>query len=342
MMCLLLFCVQSAWGEERYFAPNNVAVYAVFEDPENTNPLDNAYQIEGLSDIEFTLGGRRLTQLLLPQTTFTIDGINHPYFQCRFRGFAERNCDDDDGTFEVNGGTLSITAEIIIEPTTLTLSRRDVDRVSLYTPSVLPTTVEVSGLYRKDGQQHQFNSTFDVPTSFTRSEVAFSVRRWADLPVVSLIHLQRPDLFDNGFGQFASMATEVRMQTISDKGIFDIGDGTLLRLDRFRTLTMNFYGIERVPTPEQRASFLPGDADLDGAVTLSDFMRLRLNIILGDGRGTWGHGDFNGDLKLDFADFLILADNFGSVRAQAAAVPEPGLFMLLLPAILLLRRGTER
>lgn len=76
--------------------------------------------------------------------------------------------------------------------------------------------------------------------------------------------------------------------------------------------------IQRVPTVEERAMYLPGDVDLDGEVTFADFLTLSDRF---GGRGTWGHGDFNADFEVGFADFLILSDNFG--RPVNVAIPEP-------------------
>ena len=54
---------------------------------------------------------------------------------------------------------------------------------------------------------------------------------------------------------------------------------------------------------------LPGDADMDGQVSFSDFLILSDNFGMSD--ADQGDGDFTGDGAVDFADFLILADEFG-------------------------------
>jgi hypothetical protein len=73
---------------------------------------------------------------------------------------------------------------------------------------------------------------------------------------------------------------------------------------------------------------LPGDANLDGKVDLSDFGILKQNFGTGTGRP---QGDFNADGQVDLSDFGILKENFG--RASAAAVPEPtGLALFALAA----------
>ena len=91
---------------------------------------------------------------------------------------------------------------------------------------------------------------------------------------------------------------------------------------------------QRVPTLEELETLLPGDADMDGEVTFSDF------LVLSDrfgGRGTWGHGDFNQDFDVNFDDFLIQSAHFGQSR-NVAAIPEPSAMMLLGIGLLFLKR----
>ena len=72
---------------------------------------------------------------------------------------------------------------------------------------------------------------------------------------------------------------------------------------------------------------LPGDANLDGAVDLADFDRIKEWF----GRGAfWYQGDFNDDLHVDLNDFAVLKANFG---AEATPAPEPGAVYLALAAI---------
>jgi hypothetical protein len=72
---------------------------------------------------------------------------------------------------------------------------------------------------------------------------------------------------------------------------------------------------------------LPGDANADGKVDLSDFGILKENFGTGT---TAAQGDFNGDSKIDLTDFGILKDNFG--KTAGAAVPEPATWQLLMLA----------
>ena len=56
-----------------------------------------------------------------------------------------------------------------------------------------------------------------------------------------------------------------------------------------------------------------GDADDDGEVAFADFLLLANNF----GKevdAVWAEGDFDGDGKVAFADFLILSENFGRTR----------------------------
>jgi hypothetical protein len=73
-------------------------------------------------------------------------------------------------------------------------------------------------------------------------------------------------------------------------------------------------------TLSSTATPLPGDANRDGRVDLTDFGRLKqfFGFAFGPQRG-----DFDGDGKVDLNDFGILKTNFGRTSAAAAAVPEP-------------------
>lgn len=80
-----------------------------------------------------------------------------------------------------------------------------------------------------------------------------------------------------------------------------------------------------------------GDADLDGDVEFSDFVRLANGF---GSDGGWADGDFDGDGTVAFADFVIVANNFG-MSTSLANVPEPEIMpwgLLSLAAVALLRR----
>jgi hypothetical protein len=72
---------------------------------------------------------------------------------------------------------------------------------------------------------------------------------------------------------------------------------------------------------------LPGDANLDGAVDLSDFGVLKLNF----GRtGTQlADGDFDQNGRVDLSDFGLLKENFGRRGAAVLTVPEPAAVWLM-------------
>lgn len=86
---------------------------------------------------------------------------------------------------------------------------------------------------------------------------------------------------------------------------------------------------------------LAGDLNGDGEVAFADFLVLAENF--GQALGyAEGNIDLVGDIA--FADFLVLAENFGKTRADASAVPEPsGLILFAIGALLLggFRRRAE-
>src|SRR4029453_1339914 len=55
-----------------------------------------------------------------------------------------------------------------------------------------------------------------------------------------------------------------------------------------------------------------GDLNLDGAVTISDFIDLASHF---NGTGGWQEGDLNGDGTVSISDFIDLASNFNSTYA---------------------------
>lgn len=64
-----------------------------------------------------------------------------------------------------------------------------------------------------------------------------------------------------------------------------------------------------------------GDFDLNGVVEFADFLILTDNF--GE-PGNWCEGDANGNRQIEFADFLLVAGNFGRQGTLFSPVPEPG------------------
>ena len=86
------------------------------------------------------------------------------------------------------------------------------------------------------------------------------------------------------------------------------------------------------------AHVLPGDANLDGFVDVTDFNRWSENKFSNDGRFIgWGKGDFNTDGVVDVSDFNIWNDHKFTASNPPTAVPESVTGMWLV-VMLLLRR----
>ena len=88
---------------------------------------------------------------------------------------------------------------------------------------------------------------------------------------------------------------------------------------------------------------LPGDANFDGAVNLSDFNILAANFGASD--RFWYQGDFTGDGRVNLQDFNVLAGRFGQTNAPpGTAVPEPSSATLVwaLASLVLVRRRKTR
>ena len=78
--------------------------------------------------------------------------------------------------------------------------------------------------------------------------------------------------------------------------------------------------------------YADGDANLDDEVNFADFLILSENF---GQDGGWREGDFDGDGTVGFPDFLALSENFGgAANASAATVPEPTATSLALFGLL--------
>ncbi len=77
----------------------------------------------------------------------------------------------------------------------------------------------------------------------------------------------------------------------------------------------------------------PGDTDGDLDVDFPDFVRLSNGF---GGPGNWTNGDFDNDGQVEFPDFVALANRFGqSFTPSTASVPEPQIGVVLLVVALL-------
>jgi hypothetical protein len=80
-------------------------------------------------------------------------------------------------------------------------------------------------------------------------------------------------------------------------------------------------------------SWIPGDANHDGAVDAADAAAMAGSW--GQSGKGWEDGDFNHDGTVGPADASILAANWGgTAESHAAAVPEPGALVLLAAGLL--------
>ena len=80
---------------------------------------------------------------------------------------------------------------------------------------------------------------------------------------------------------------------------------------------------------------LPGDANGDGKVNDAYATLLSTNWQI-QGTATWAMGDFNGDGNVDDSDATLLATNWQAGVSAAAAVPEPGISVLLIGVLAML------
>jgi len=102
-----------------------------------------------------------------------------------------------------------------------------------------------------------------------------------------------------------------------------------------------------------------GDLNLDGIVTIADFIDLASHFGSSGPDITWQEGDLNYDNAVTISDFIDLASNFGSsysgttfpispedqkllsdfAAAHGASVPEPSALLLIAPTLLLFARA---
>ena len=108
-----------------------------------------------------------------------------------------------------------------------------------------------------------------------------------------------------------------------DSGVIDVRDQNLDALAIRWTTVANLgaegwaYGLDNFQLTTARE----GDANVDGKVNFADFLILSDNF--GHDEATWEDGDFDADGTVLFSDFLLLSDNFGNSSDGVSAVPEP-------------------
>jgi hypothetical protein len=164
-------------------------------------------------------------------------------------------------------------------------------------------------------------------------------------------------------GDLATTLNQIKSGLTSRRGIISSTPGSAYRLGAIHndngsgvTLYSDFRGIAGLDGDEilVRYTFI-GDLNLDGTVSISDFIDLASNF---NQPGGWRQGDLNYDGLVTIGDFIDLASNFGqnwsgnaapteadwlalSEFAQAhgvSAVPEPAAALLFFLPVLLLNR----
>ena len=80
-----------------------------------------------------------------------------------------------------------------------------------------------------------------------------------------------------------------------------------------------------------------GDFDNDGSVDGADLGAWTAGLGM-DAGATLADGDWDGDHDVDGGDFLAWQRGYGKTPTNVAAVPEPGTILLILPALVVLRR----
>lgn len=88
------------------------------------------------------------------------------------------------------------------------------------------------------------------------------------------------------------------------------------------------------------ASYLLGDANLDGSVDVSDFNVWNGSVFTNT--AAWCSGDFNADGAVDVGDFNIWNENNFTTADGVSTVPEPGTFSLVGLAMLFLAGISRR
>jgi O-glycosyl hydrolase len=144
------------------------------------------------------------------------------------------------------------------------------------------------------------------------------------------------DLGTDAFTDFDVYLTDETRSFEQITSLVTIGGILTIELPRYSVMTLHAMS---------RSIAIPGDANGDGRVNLSDFLILRRNFGSTSPEG-FADGDFNGDGRVNLSDFLILRSNFGAgpdagplTSFYDAFVPEPATAgVVLMSGLALLRR----
>ena len=158
---------------------------------------------------------------------------------------------------------------------------------------------------------------------------------------VGTVGSQLQDLLLDPTSNFSSQIRRFELTNVDAAALEDIGwsiiESQVDPLDLNRDLIVNGDDLNLACSSGQSLAgyyealgTLEGDIDLDGAIQFSDFLLLADNF---GSTGTYTEGDITCDGSIAFADFLLLSDGFGD-RVAISAVPEPaGAAWFALPVI---------
>ena len=119
---------------------------------------------------------------------------------------------------------------------------------------------------------------------------------------------------------------------------FDLnGDGRLTELDmqRYRELVVNIEGGDLLGLP---SILLPGDANIDGVVDISDFNIWNEHKFTDN--ANYCDGDFNADGVVDSSDFNVWNEH--KFQGQPMAVPEPSSWLIAIAMLAMFSLHSKR
>jgi T5SS/PEP-CTERM-associated repeat protein len=133
-------------------------------------------------------------------------------------------------------------------------------------------------------------------------------------------------------GDLQAITAQIRSGLNSGTGIVSTAPGAPFRLGSMSnagTIYGTFQGISGLNGDEVLIRYTRiGDLNLDGTVSISDFIDLASNFNH-IGGATWQMGDVNYDGSVTISDFIDLASNFGqSVSGEAVVVSDAGAAVL--------------